>query len=298
MDMRLLRYFVACVECKNMHAAAETVHVSQPALSKAIAELEAQIGEKLLDRLPRGVAPTAYGDTLYRYAQVIENAARSAVAEIDAMRGMTRGTVVIGVIAALTSVISDVALDILSSHPGLNLKIRVGFSSELLVALREGELDVALLFLPSETSPISLVYEPLVESYPAVVVRKDHPLALRPKPTLRDLAGYHWLIPEFPAAHKECVDGAYLDAGLTPPQSTIRVSTAVLFVSMISRSDLIGVLPSSLLQENDTSELSFLDTEFGFPLERVGLAFREHNTLLPGARKVMDLIRGRCKKFK
>ena len=45
MDMRLLRYFVACVECKNMHAAAETVHVSQHALSKAIAELEAEIGE-------------------------------------------------------------------------------------------------------------------------------------------------------------------------------------------------------------------------------------------------------------
>jgi len=63
MDMRLLRYFVACVECKNMHAAAETVHVSQHALSKAIAELEAEIGEKLLDRLPRDVHPRAYGDT-------------------------------------------------------------------------------------------------------------------------------------------------------------------------------------------------------------------------------------------
>jgi DNA-binding transcriptional LysR family regulator len=298
MDMRLLRYFVACVECKSMHAAAEAVHVSQPALSKAIAELEAEVGAKLLDRLPRGVLPTAYGDTLYRYAKVIENTVRSAVAEIDAMRGMTRGTIIIGVIPTLTSVISDVAIDVLNLHPGLNLKIRVGFSSELLVALQEGELDVALLFLPGESSPMGIVYESLVESYPAVVVRKEHPLTLRPKPTLKDLSAYHWLIPDFPAAHKECVDKAYFDAGLPPPQSTIRVSTAVLFASMISRSDLIGVLPSSLLQENDTSELGFLETEFGFPLERVGLAFREHNTLLPGARKVMDLIRARCTKFK
>src|SRR5882724_1759959 len=109
MDFRLLRYFVACVEHRTMHAAADAVFVSQPALSKAIHNLEALVGAKLLDRRPRGVVPTPYGEVLFRYAKMINSELRRATAEIDAMRGMTRGTVVIGVIPTMTSIIGQVA---------------------------------------------------------------------------------------------------------------------------------------------------------------------------------------------
>ena len=103
MDLRLLRYFIACVEHKTMHSAADAVSVSQPALSKAIRSLEAELGVILLDREPRGVVPTPFGDTLFRYAKMIDAEMRRAVFEIDAMRGVTRGTVVVGVIPTMST---------------------------------------------------------------------------------------------------------------------------------------------------------------------------------------------------
>lgn len=294
MDLRLLRYFMACVENRTMHATAQAVHISQPALSKAIAELEADLGVTLFDRLPRGVAPTPYGTTLFRYAKMIDSEVRRAVSEIDAMRGMTRGTIVVGVIPTMTAVVGDVARSVISSYPGLKLKLRVAFSAELVPALLEGELDVALLLLPGQGSPPGLAFEPLIEAGPVLAVRRGHPLTERPQSSLRELAHYPWLIPDFPASHRESVHRAFLDAGLPPPDTTISVSTAIFFYDLIAASDLVSIVPSTLLNTAARSSLTVLRTDFVFPPERVGLAYREHSALLPGGRLVMQLIRTAC----
>ena len=294
MDLRLLRYFMACVENRTMHAAAQVVHISQPALSKAIADLEATLGVPLLERRPRGVAPTSYGETLFRYAKLIDSDVRRAAAEIEAMRGTTRGTIVIGVIPTTTALMGDVAHRVLAQHPGLRLKLRVAFSSELASALLEGELDFALLLLPEGQSPPGLAFEPLIATSPVVVVRKGHPLAAGPRCSLAELSRFPWLIPDYPASHKASVHRAYLDAGLPPPEAAVSVSTAVFFDGMILGSDLVSVVPSALLGARRRSDLVALDTDFVFPPEQVGLAFREHSVRLPGATAVMGMIRARC----
>lgn len=294
MDTRLLRYFVACVENRTMLAAAEAVHISQPALSKAIANLEQELGVALLDRRPRGVAPTPFGDTLYRYAKMIDSDIRRAVAEIDAQRGMTRGTIVIGVIPTMSEVIGRVAREVLHRHPGLKLKLRVAFSSELTPALLEGELDFALLLLPGEERSPGLTFSPLLRTGPVVVVRKGHPLTGRPRSSMRELAAFEWLIPDYPASHRAIVHRAFLDAGLPPPTAAIDVSTIIFFYNLILQSDFVTVAPSTLLATRTELELVALETDFVFPPEQVGMAFREHSTLLPGARAVMELVREAC----
>ena len=295
MDLRLLRYFVACVEHKTMHAAAAAAHVSQPALSKAMSNLETGLGVRLLDRRPRGVVPTPYGEALFRYAKMIDSEMRRAVAEIDAMRGMTRGTIVIGVIPTMSAIMSDVARDLLAGYPGLHLRMRVGFSSELTAALLEGEVDIALLLLPADSAPIGLAFEPLLRTGPLVVVREHHPLAERTDLSLRDLADFPWLIPDYPPMHRAIVNRAFLDAGVPPPVSAIDVSTVIFFDSLIRQTDLVTVAPATLLSGSDRgAQLVALRTNFQFPSEEVGMAYRENSTLLPGARAVIDLVRARC----
>ena len=293
MDLRLLRYFVACVENKTMHAAAEAVHVSQPALSKAIHSLEAQLGVTLLDRRPRGVVPTRFGETLFRYAKMIDSEVRRAVAEIDAMRGLTRGTIVIGVIPTMSNVVAEVARRVMETHPGLRLKLKIAFSAELTAALLDGELDTALLLLPANSEPLGLRFEPLVRTGPRVAARPGHPLVARGKVTLADLAAFPWLIPDYPPSHREIINRAFLDAGLPPPQSAIDVSTVIFFDSVVQHSDLVTVVPSTLLSAR-SSALAALDVDLAFPLEHVGLAYRENSSLLPGARAVMAMIREEC----
>lgn len=293
MDLRLMRYFVACVENKTMHAAAEAVHVSQPALSKAIGNLEAQLGVRLLDRRPRGVIATPYGETLFRYAKMIDSEVRRAVAEIDAMRGMTRGLIVVGVIPTMSGVMADVAREVMDTLPGLKLKLKIAFSAELTAALFDGELDFALLLLPEDLPPLGLTFEPLVRTGPRVAVREGHPLAARQGLTLSDLASFPWLIPDYPPSHRAIVNRAFLDAGIPPPTAAIEASTVIFFDSVIRTTDLVTIVPSTLFSARDTG-LVALDVDFAFPLEQVGLAFREGSTLLPGARKTMAIIRQQC----
>lgn len=278
-----------------MHAAAGAVHISQPALSKAIASLEAQMGVSLLDRGPRGVTPTPFGETLFRYAKMIDSELRRAVAEIDAMRGMTRGTIVIGVIPTMTSVVGQVARLVMDLHPGLKLKLRVAFSAELTPALLEGELDFALLLLPSDSPPLGLAFEPLLQTGPVVVVREDHPLTHSNPLSLKDLAKFPWLFPDYPASHREIVQRAFIDAGVPPPTAALDVSTVIFFDALIRETDLVTVAPATLLNARDgIAGLVALETDFVFPREQVGLAFRDHTTLLPGARVVMGLVRQMC----
>lgn len=220
---------------------------------------------------------------------------RRVVTELDAMRGMTRGTVVVGVIPTMTEIMGQVARTVLDAHPGLRLKLLVGFSAELAPALTAGEVDIALMLLPADGAAPGLAFQPLVRTGPVVAVRQGHPLAGRAGLALAELAGYPWLIPDYPPSHRATVHRAFLDAGVPPPVSAVDVSTVVFFDTLIHDTDLITVAPATLLSARDRGpELVALDTAFRFPDEGVGMAFRDDSTLLPGARVVIDLVRRRC----
>lgn len=295
MNVKMLRYFVACVEHKTMHAAAAAIHISQPALSKAVSNLEADLGVRLLDRQPRGVVPTPYGETLFRYAKLINSELRRAVAEIDAMRGMTRGTIVVGVIPTMCAIMASVAREVLANHPGLRLHLRVAFSTELTKMLGDGEVDIALILPPQDGAPAGLTFDPLMRTEPVIAVREGHPLAGRSGLSLRELATFPWAIPDYPASHREIVSRVFLRAGVSPPATAVDISTVVFFQSLIQQTDLVTIAPAALLNTFEGGgRLVALDIDFRFPLEEVGIAYRENTTLLPGARVVIDLARENC----
>jgi DNA-binding transcriptional LysR family regulator len=294
-DLRLLRYFIACVEHKTMHSAAAAVSVSQPALSKAIRSLEAELGVMLLDREPRGVVPTPFGDALFRYAKMIDAEMRRAVFEIDAMRGVTRGTVVVGVIPTMCGTMANVGRLVLSRYPGLRLILRVAFSTELAPALLEGELDVALLLKPLDSSQVGITFDPLLLTRPVLVAREGHPLTGRENISVQELAGYPWMMPQFPQAHRLVINQTFMDAGVPPPVPAINVSTAIFFDALIRQTDMVTVVPSTLLSNGEKAlGLEALRTNFPFPDEAVGIAYRQNSTLLPGARTVIELMRECC----
>ena len=295
MDLRLLRYFIACVEHKTMHSAADAVSVSQPALSKAIRSLEAELGVILLDREPRGVVPTPFGDALFRYAKMIDAEMRRAVFEIDAMRGVTRGTVVVGVIPTMSGTMSNVGRLILSRYPGLRLILRVAFSTELTPALLEGDLDLALVLMPLDSAKVGITFDPLILTRPVLVAREGHPLTGRDNISVQELAKYPWMMPQFPEAHRLIINRTFMDAGVAPPVPAINVSTAIFFDALIRQTDMITVVPSTLMSNTEKAlGLEALRTNLPFPDEAVGIAYRQNSTLLPGARTVIELMRECC----
>lgn len=292
MNLRLLHYFVACVDHKTMHAAAEAVHISQPALSKAIHSLEEELSVRLLDRQPRGVVPTPFGETLYRYAKTINSDMRRALAELDAMRGATSGTIEIGLLPSMCASVGAVAARIMAERRGLIIKLHAALPAELSKSLLSGNIDIAITLFPGNTPPFGIDFSPLVVSRPVLAVRHGHPLAAAGAPTLQALCEFPWLIPDFPPSHREVVQNRFLEAGVIPPSTTLGVSSIVFFENLIRETDMITIAPSTFMIGADGRQdrLAALDVDFNFPVEQVGIAWRQASTLLPGTRVVMDML--------
>lgn len=149
MNLHLLRLFTAVVEHGSVGAAARSLGVSQPAVSRAVRELETQTGLALLERSARGIRLTAEGEEVYAHARGVYAAERAVEESIASMKGMQKGTLHIG---ASTTIATYVLPEILSrfsdQHPGIELMLSAVHTRMLVQMLRRYELDVVLAEAP------------------------------------------------------------------------------------------------------------------------------------------------------
>lgn len=200
MNLRALRYFVAIADAGSLTAAAAAVSVAQPALTRQLRELEADLGVQLLLRLPRGVRLTPAGVTLYESAQrMLAEAAR--VRQLLASRNSDqKSTVVLGASPTLTRVLlPGVFESCLGSVTGIQLRAREAFTPALLDWLERGVIDMAIVTNPEPGRPLSL-YPLLGEPFALV----SHPsMKIGPVVTVRQLASIPLLMTTL---HRDLVD--------------------------------------------------------------------------------------------
>ena len=148
MDIRQLRYFLGIAEAGSISAAAARLRVAQPALSQQMAKLEAELGARLMERGPRGVMLTGAGEALREHAHVVlrdlERAREAVQAEAG---GPVQGNVTIGLPTTVAMVLTlSLLLAMRERHPGVALHLVESQSGHLVEWLRQGRLDVAVLF--------------------------------------------------------------------------------------------------------------------------------------------------------
>ncbi|MBL3598110.1 LysR family transcriptional regulator [Rhodovulum sulfidophilum] len=159
--LRQLSYFLALAEHRHFGRAAETVHVSQPALSVQIRELEAELGVQLVERQPRGVILTPAGHDLLRHARRVMQEVRALKDAARWQRGLG-GRLSLGLIPTVAPYLLPVALPLIrAENLTLEIGVREARTDRLLADLDEGRLDAALLALP--TGRDDLVEAPLFE---------------------------------------------------------------------------------------------------------------------------------------
>lgn len=145
MDLRQLRYFVAIVESRTLTEASRRLHIVQPALSQRLAALEEDLGAQLLVRGRSGLAVTEAGQELYEHARVILKQTERARSAVQEKAGTASGRVAIGVLRSLAPLIGAALFRALREElPGVQPAIAVGYSEELLQALRATRLDLSL----------------------------------------------------------------------------------------------------------------------------------------------------------
>lgn len=293
MDLRQLRHFVAIMEHGNMLRAAAAIHVTQPALSKSIRNLEDQLGVKLLQRSPRGVSPTPYGRQLHDHAKLILNQTQKASDELRASAQGVHGHMRVGFGANFAGfMLPQAILKILAARPGVSVSIVSKPFDELLPLLRQGELDLAVVVFPPEPPHEDLVYEPLIISEFRTVCRPDHPLVGRREPTLGELTGYDWALFDRPRTMETLFLSVFLDQDLAPPKPVIRTSSVFFLKSALRQGDFLTFVPPGLFYEElESGSLVILPTPLPPIRIKAGIVHRANDILPASAAEVMEELR-------
>ena len=193
MDLRSLRYFVAVAEERHFGRAAARLHMTQPPLSRAIKQLETDVGALLLHRSPSGVTLTPAGTALYDEARALLEHAELARARVAAVAGTAAFTV--GTLADSGEEAGTGLADAFRErNPGVQVRVREADLTDPTTGLRAGLVDAALTRMPFDRAGISIR---VLRSDPVgVVLRADDPLARRGSIQVRDLEDRRWF--QFP----------------------------------------------------------------------------------------------------
>ena len=142
MDLKQLQYLLVTIEHRSFARASKILHISQPALSKAVKRLEESLGVQLLERLPRGVRPTLYGEALAAHASLINNEVVRASDAIIALRDGNTGRVVVGAGSSMRmELLPEAVVRLRQRRPDVDITMVGELYDDLLPDLKKGELD-------------------------------------------------------------------------------------------------------------------------------------------------------------
>jgi DNA-binding transcriptional LysR family regulator len=176
-ELRHLRCFVSIAEQGQVSAAAQALHVAQPALSQTLRQLERELGVPLFERHPRGLCLTEAGQQLMPYAKAAVDNSDSAVEAVRAyVRGQQRA-IRVGFLPPLTSFATSVVAAYERDQPGMTVTVHELRFADFMAAVAKQQVDVALVWAGMPEPGVTL--EPLVDEPRAVCLSASHPLASR-----------------------------------------------------------------------------------------------------------------------
>lgn len=192
MELDHVEAFLAIARSGGFSRGSAALHLSQPATSRRIKLLEAELGAPLFDRLGRGVTLTEAGRAFLPYAQALLASMRDGIEAVNAVRGTAHGTVTLALVGTLASSSLTARLSRLrSEHPGLDLRLRTALSAEVSALVLRGDAGLGLRY-GTDPDPglmsVIIHHERLVPVCPP-----GHPLAAGGTDLTAALAGQRWL---------------------------------------------------------------------------------------------------------
>lgn len=187
MELRVLQYFLAVTREQSISGAAESLHLSQPTLSRQIKDMEDELGKQLIIRGNRRITLTEEGMILRKRAEEILNLVQKTKHEITISDEIIAGDVYIG--AGETDAVRLLAKagkQLQSEYPDIHYHISSGDSTDVLESLDKGLIDFGLLFGTVDTSKYEYLEFPTKDTY-GILMRKDSPLAKKDSISPKDL---------------------------------------------------------------------------------------------------------------
>jgi DNA-binding transcriptional LysR family regulator len=289
---RQLLLLLAMQEEGNIHRAAQALNMTQPAASKLLKDLEDALGVQLFERLPRGMRPTWYGETMIRHARMALASLSQAHDEIDALKAGRFGQVAVGAITAPGMSLLPAAIALVKQeHPNLRVSLLIETSDVLLERLQQGKLDLMVGRLSAGHDKSALRYQGLVEEPVVAVARPGHPLLSVAKLGLRDIVGHGWIVPPAGSVLRHRFELMFQEEGLEPPVNLIE-SSALLFVTrMLQQSDLLAVVAADVARYYaEHGMVAVLPMQLPCKMDAFGLITRNGRLLSPAVKVMLRAL--------
>jgi DNA-binding transcriptional LysR family regulator len=293
-----LHVLMTVAEQGSMGKAAERLNVSQPSVSKSVADLEYQLGVRLLDRTPRGVETTAYGRALLTRSMGAFDELRQGVKDIETLSDPAIGEVRVGcpeAIAAgfLAAVVDRFAKDypraIVIVNPADHVSQEFG-------QLRDRRVDCLVGRIPASDLDDDIRAEPLYEDRLYIVAGRNSVWARKRRIILSDLLQEPWMLT--PSMHGTLLDG-FRAKGLASPNVTVRAYSTHQSIHLIATDRFISALSGSVLQFSTNREaLKKLPVDFPVRTWAVGIMQLKTRNLAPTVQLFTDYIRKVAADFK
>lgn len=287
--LRQLRAFATLARTRSFTRAAAELHLSQPALTVQVRELESALGLKLVDRNTRRVQLTGIGRELLPVFERVLGDIRAVAENARELASGDRGTVLVAALPSLCSRLIPQAIARLArTHPGVTVKLQDTVALRILAAVRSEEADIGigsfgLLGAGFETTP-------LLEDRMVAVMPRRHPLAAKASLTMREAAAHPLVLMDTQSSVRAVVESALLGESATaaPAYEVTYMSTAVGFVQAGLG---VAILPATALELGLAKGIVTRPIRGAAVRRPIVIARKAGRSLAPAARVFIEALR-------
>lgn len=287
--------FLEIVRQGTIAGAAEQLSITQPALSRTLADLEAILEARLMERSRSGITLTPSGETFLRYASASASALDQGVLQVARGRRGSRQSVNVGVLPNVAARVLPEAVEVFKSeHPEILVRVETGTNRALTQSLREGDLDFVVGRLAAPADMSGLNFEPLFQEDLVAVVRSGHDLQKYSDLTLTasQLQSHSVLLPAHGTIIREDAEQLLISLGGSEPENVIETLSVEFGRAFTLRTDAIWITPrGTVSREINSGELVELSINTAATLGAVGISSRQSLSLSPYARRLAAIVR-------
>jgi DNA-binding transcriptional LysR family regulator len=290
---RHLQFLDILGSTRNLRLTAEQMHVTQPAATKILQDIEEILEARLFERLSRGMRPNELGLFTLRYASAALDGQRKFVDEFNALKQGGHGHLTIGAItgSAAHLLVASV-VEIQRLRPLLVLKILEHSSDQLILWLAERKIDLMIGRFTDEAQRSQFQFEHLSSEPLCVVGGLHHPLRGATELSLTELAHWPWILYPVSTALRKVSDDLFGRAGLALSAGVVETPSFLFALELMNTTNMMSLQPASLVEKYmNRGLLARIPVELTDRMPGYGLITRLGEPLTPSAQAYIEVLR-------
>lgn len=279
----------------SLTAAAESMNMSQPAVSQWLSDIESAIGVTLYTR-GRRLKPTPYADILIKHAHVMLGESSRMHEEISAMQKGSSGIVRIGtLLVGATKILPATLLSLMAEHPNLQFSVIEDLNVNLVTRFENNELDIIIGRIDFLMLTSKYFHEVLLDDQHCVFCGPNHPLTKKRKPTWKDTLNFPWILPPSDTPLRQAIEMNFAANELAYPTPWVESTSITANMSLMRQSNCLAISSTTAARHYESfGIIQTLPLVLSYLSNSIGMMWRD-KTPSPQVQMVLDALRKQTK---